>query len=311
MSMTPDPSAGAPQGQSSPPPPGNSSSTSDPVNPLLAAIGSLSGDQLVQLLMGAMDSQRQAIQGLQAQVRTAAPTPEPTMPAFVSTQIPPSKSLPDMFPLVEAGTLLDIARHEFRPMDLRKLDSKLRDKADDEGSASLATFTSRPSTSKDYPSLSAVIPPLTLYFRILTQFAAAHGGQISAVAALSFGTLAYIEHLHALNLRYDWMAVLQYHMAFHGLRRREMINGDYTGWARSESELMTQFLWGHERKRSASGSASSMGSATKSGKSLISEQVCYAWNSGSCTVSSCKRKHECSKCHSKDHTDKECPKKDK
>ncbi|KAJ8083636.1 hypothetical protein PM082_009511 [Marasmius tenuissimus] len=201
------------------------------------ATANLSPEQLIQLCMTTIQAQAQALQNLQ------------NAPASVTTQLPPftavsvlsCKSLPDTFPLVEATTLLDIARHEFRPMDLRKLDSKLRDKADDEGT--LSTFDSRASSSKDYPSFAALLTPLMLYFRILTQFVVS-GGNLNAVAAPTYGLFAYIEHLSSLNHLYEWSAVLQYHMAFHGLRCCDMVNGIYKSWAKSEPELMMQFLWG-------------------------------------------------------------------
>jgi hypothetical protein len=70
-----------------------------------AAINSLPADQLLQLFIGVMQSQQQPfLPGLQAQVRTAAPPPESTIPALISANFPSSKSLPDMFTLVEAGT---------------------------------------------------------------------------------------------------------------------------------------------------------------------------------------------------------------
>ncbi|KIK59088.1 hypothetical protein GYMLUDRAFT_44818 [Collybiopsis luxurians FD-317 M1] len=222
--------------------------------PIIGALNSLSSDQLLQLLIGTLQSRQQSTSGF-----PSAP-PLPTLPPFTAAPVQPRKSLFDMFPLVEASMLLDIARHELRPIDLRKLDSKLRDKADDEGS--LATFLARASSSKDYPSLSAIISPLTLYFRILTHFAIS-GGQPDVVAILVTGLFAYIDHLNFLNQRYDWSAVLQYHMAFHGLRRREMMNGVYDGWEKADQQLMALHLWGHESAKRTS-PASVAASALKS-----------------------------------------------
>lgn len=45
---------------------------------------------------------------------------------------------------------------------------------------------------------------------------------------------------------------------------------------------------------------------TRQGKGL-EEQVCYAWNAGKCSSSSCKRRHVCSECESEDHALKACP----
>ncbi|KAJ8089341.1 hypothetical protein PM082_014589 [Marasmius tenuissimus] len=177
----------------------------------------------------------------------------------------------------------------------------------DEGS--LSTFDSQASSSKDYPSFAALLTPLMLYFRILTQFAVS-GGNLDAVAALTYGLFAYIEHLSSLNHRYEWSAVLQYHMAFHGLRRRDMVNGIYDSWGKSEPELMTQFLWGHERVKRSSPSTSTSSSAQKAKKGPIEQQMCFAFNKGSCTTSPCPRIHKCSTCNSKDHGASGCSKKD-
>ncbi|KAJ7108215.1 hypothetical protein C8R44DRAFT_938234 [Mycena epipterygia] len=52
------------------------------------------------------------------------------MPPFVANNPPSKSSLYDLFPSLEAGQLLEIARHEFRPADLYKLDSRFRDRTD-------------------------------------------------------------------------------------------------------------------------------------------------------------------------------------
>ncbi|KAF9262729.1 hypothetical protein L218DRAFT_1000297 [Marasmius fiardii PR-910] len=89
-------------------------------------------------------------------------------------------------------------------------------KADD-AEGGLDAFNARASTNKDYLSLSALIWPLTLYFRILIQFAIS-GGQMGVVAALTDGFLEYLDHLHEINMQYKWGMVLQYHMDYHSLR---------------------------------------------------------------------------------------------
>ncbi|KAJ3734085.1 hypothetical protein DFJ43DRAFT_963760, partial [Lentinula guzmanii] len=155
-------------------------------------------------------------------------------------------SLPDAFPTLEPATLLDIAKHELRPLDLRKLDSKLRSKADDAGTTS--SFLSRDSSMKDYPSLSALLVPFNLYFCVLIHFAFT-GGRADVVTALSTNLLLYIDHLNDLNNHYEWSAVLQYHMDFHAIRRREMIKGNYEGWGAQDYDLSMKHLFGRDRVR--------------------------------------------------------------
>ncbi|KAF5360107.1 hypothetical protein D9757_014816 [Collybiopsis confluens] len=177
----------------------NSSSPTDSGPPAPNTLQQLSNEQLFQLLLS-------AVQG------------------GLSAQRPAPHNATNAFPSLEPATLLDIARHDIRPMDLRKLDSKLCEKADDTGSTSL--FLSRDSSTRDYPSLSALLVPLNLYFRVLIHFASS-SDRADIITALSTSVLLYLDHLNDLNNRYEWPAVLQYHMEFHALRRREMIKGSY------------------------------------------------------------------------------------
>ncbi|KAF9258696.1 hypothetical protein L218DRAFT_816254, partial [Marasmius fiardii PR-910] len=119
------------------------------------------------------------------------------------------------FPRLEASTILDVTRHDLIPTDIHKLNSKLRRKAIDQGT--LTSFTSRSGSSKDYPSLSSLLYPFGVYVQILAHFVAS-GGQINVLLTLSTGFMQYIMHLNNLNLRYEWDAVLAYHMAYHAER---------------------------------------------------------------------------------------------
>ncbi|KAL0061608.1 hypothetical protein AAF712_011525 [Marasmius tenuissimus] len=272
--------------------------------------------EMVQGLMKTVAQQTQTIAQLTAlsnaastaQASPSIPVATPTVPAFVSTPAPQYKSLFDAFPFTDAALLLDITRHELRPMDLRKLDSKLRAKADDEGN--LASFNSRDSAGKDYPSLASVIRPLGLYFQVLIHFASS-GGQLDVVTVLSSGMVQYLVHLTNLNQRYEWDAVRQYHMDYHALRRHEMMNSNYSGWGKPEAELVTEYLLSQERKTVSSLTSSK--SSTPAKRLPIEQQICHAFNWGSCSNNPCKRIHQCSTvgCGSKDHPEASCPKKAK
>ncbi|KAF8990899.1 hypothetical protein BDQ17DRAFT_1433446 [Cyathus striatus] len=92
---------------------------------------------------------------------------------FIMDPIPTtSKSVCDDFPHVEAGIILDIARHEFRPVDLCKLDSCICDKTDTRSTLDLnnGILTAKPTTgsSRDYPHFTSLLPLLTVYFSILS-----------------------------------------------------------------------------------------------------------------------------------------------
>ncbi|EIW65198.1 uncharacterized protein TRAVEDRAFT_77751, partial [Trametes versicolor FP-101664 SS1] len=162
-------------------------------------------------------------------------------------------SLLDQFPSVKQSVLLEIARHEFEPSDLYKLDSKYRDKA---GRGSLLELngnriTLRDSTTKDYPTLHSLFPPLVTYFDILSAFAAS-SGSTAAVLQVSRGGLRYLSQLEAFHDEFQWSAVLSYHMEFHHERLREMARGDYSGWARIDASLQVKYLIGKERARVSS-----------------------------------------------------------
>ncbi|KAL0563791.1 hypothetical protein V5O48_018272, partial [Marasmius crinis-equi] len=299
---------------SAPSSPVMSTSSSPPAAPEPEApqpVPEMSMAQMVHGLMQALERQSQSISHLTAlanaapstQASPSIPVATPTVPAFVAAPITQSKSLFDAFPFTEANILLDVTRHELRPSDLRKLDSKLRAKADNEGD--LAAFNSRSSSAKDYPSLASIIRPLGLYFQILIHFASS-GGQLDVVTTLSMGMVQYIVHLTTLSQRYEWDAIRQYHMDYHALRRREMMNGIYTGWGKPESDLVTEHLLNQQKK------AASVSASSKPAKRLpIEQQTCHAFNRGSCTFNPCKRIHQCSTagCGSKDHPEASCPKK--
>lgn len=250
--------------------------------------------------------QMQGLLASGAQPQTTAPA---TLPPFVASAPGTSKSLFDQFPFVESGTLLDIARHDFRPMDLHKLDSKLRDKADHvEGG--LAFLSSRTSSIKDYPSLNSITQPLNTFFSILIAFAAT-SGKSDVTCVIALGALSYLSHLSSLQQQYEWHAVLRYHMDYHLLRRREMINGDYSGWGQPSILLITEHLLGHQRRFSPLTSSSSSTDRISKARVPTEQQTCFSFNLGNCTTLPCPggRLHRCKKCESPDHGERACPKK--
>ncbi|KAG6894611.1 hypothetical protein C0993_011139 [Termitomyces sp. T159_Od127] len=167
----------------------------------------------------------------------------PSFPAFISTdQSSAGKSLPALFPAIETSVLLDIARHEFCPMDLCKLDPALRFRCAEMEQTDSGSL--RITGTKDYPVLHTLLIPLSTYFSILQAFAASSS---DAHATFVIGNRAarYISHLASLNQKYEWAAVLQYHIHFYLNRRQEMLTGSYTGWAKPDDLLLTEFCLGN------------------------------------------------------------------
>ncbi|KAJ6592556.1 hypothetical protein B0H19DRAFT_918779, partial [Mycena capillaripes] len=120
-------------------------------------------------------------------------------------------SLFDLFPSLEAGQLLEIARHEFRPADLYKLDSRFRDRTDIDRSSRRRQGQIR---CQGLSPIHSLITPLILYFRVLVAFAAS-SGNAEATRIISDGSARYYEHLHDLYQRYEWSAIVEYHSQYH------------------------------------------------------------------------------------------------
>ncbi|KAG5337015.1 hypothetical protein C0989_011204 [Termitomyces sp. Mn162] len=149
--------------------------------------------------------------------------PPAAFPAFMSTdQSPASKSLPALFPAIETSMLLDIAHHEFCPMDLCKLDSVSKFScADMECTDANSLWITG---SKDYPAFHNLLIPLSTYFLVLQAFEAL-SDDAHATFLIGHGGARYISHLANLNQKYEWSAVLQYHIHFHLNCCQEMLAG--------------------------------------------------------------------------------------
>ena len=228
--------------------------------------------------------------GVQPMAADHAPaiTSQTNIPPFHSVAVsivPPGESLYDLFPLIETGTILDITRHVFKPLDLFRLDPALHDKnmelkttLDFENGSLLAK--ARTGSLCDYPHLSSLIKPLSTYFNILSAYAAS-SGNTAATYAISTGGFQYIHHLSTLNQSYQWTAVLQYHKACFMLRCHEMLKGDYSGWAHSDGQLMNSHLY-HQIHSPAP--SRNVWAPASTSKVPVASQVCFSFNKGSCTV---------------------------
>ncbi|TRM64923.1 hypothetical protein BD626DRAFT_536131 [Schizophyllum amplum] len=93
------------------------------------------------------------------------------------------------------------------PGDLFKLDSRFRDKVNQPGPDS--SIAPRTGSSKDYPILHFLLTPLSIYFEILTAFAATGGGSAADVFVISRGGFHYIQHIMQLHQQYEWTAVME------------------------------------------------------------------------------------------------------
>ncbi|KAL0567968.1 hypothetical protein V5O48_014025 [Marasmius crinis-equi] len=160
-----------------------------------------------------------------------------------ATVASPSQSLLSSFPEVEAATIASIINHKLEAHDLYKLDSKSHDKTEDQ-ILSLRGGSLTNSASKEYKSLSSVAVPLSTYFSIIL----AHAETTGRVSNMAIDFFRYNSHLVRIAGEYEWAAVVAYHMAFFGKRRREMQLGDYSGWGRIDVELQGEHLHGFNRR---------------------------------------------------------------
>ena len=159
-------------------------------------------------------------------------------------------SLDRSFPHVDPALRLAIAKHEFRPGHLYKLDAIVKGKPtakafeiSDDGAF---TQRERDASPKDYPSFCTLFDPLVIYFEIL-QFFIISSGNVAAIHQVNLGCSEYLCILYQIYSHYEWSVVLQYHFMFHNHHLAEMCNGDYSGWQVMDSELASLYLYGNPK----------------------------------------------------------------
>ena len=303
--------------------PASSSSATPNMQPAAAQTITMSADFLESLLTRAISAanatsssgNQAATQPTSVATTLVDSTTPPPFVAAPTTEFPLGTSLFDSFPQIEASAILEITRHEFKPMDLFKLDPAAQDKnlerkATLEMEGGVMTATPRGGSLRDYPSFSSLLEPLLIYFNILTTYAAS-SGDMHATLTIAKGCSVYTGHLSALHRQFQWNAVLQYHKSYFLARRREMTRGDYSGWLRSDLLLLTEHVYGHARTQNLpSSSSKSSRPAPNAAKQPVSSQICFSFNKGSCTSSPCPsgRIHKCQKCDSPDHGASGCSK---
>jgi len=149
-----------------------------------------------------------------------------------------------MFPFVKGSLLLAILRHIFTPNVLYKLDLN-RTLNSVPGSISASRRAQGQDLSKDYPSLSSLLSPLTVYFRIVATALVSNRDTLK-LFAFADGSTKYLSQLVAFSEKYAWSAVIQYHIEVHERRLDEMREGDYTGWGKLDVELQLRHLYHNE-----------------------------------------------------------------
>ncbi|KIJ35484.1 hypothetical protein M422DRAFT_262265 [Sphaerobolus stellatus SS14] len=163
---------------------------------------------------------------------SSAPLPsthilQPVQPVELASFIPPishnpaaGMSFDRMFHNVDLALRLAIAKHEFRPEQIWKLDSLAKERSksksfelDDDGSW---TKKEKAATSKDYPTQRSLFDPLTCYFQMVQLYILYSAG-INSAGQVIFALGEYLRQLQNLAAEYKWNAVLRYHFEFHSI----------------------------------------------------------------------------------------------
>ncbi|KAJ7451162.1 hypothetical protein FB451DRAFT_1284888 [Mycena latifolia] len=141
-----------------------------------------------------------------------------------------------LFPTIQQpDMILQIVRNEFAAVDLARLNPRRSWDKFEEGCS-----------WRDYPTLQALLMPLSVYFRVLQAWVAV-SRDAEATRIVGEAALRYTMHVLELHEKYQWPFVVQYHLQFHEMRRLDMNRGDYSKWAVGDRELKNRLLMGRER----------------------------------------------------------------
>ncbi|KAF7340148.1 hypothetical protein MVEN_01933300 [Mycena venus] len=125
------------------------------------------------------------------------PDPVPASPVSEVHSIQDMEWLHRMFPDISPTTITKIVEHEFKPMDLAKLNPRRWGETFEDGCS-----------LRDYPSLHSLLVPICLYFSVLQAGISAASGDAEMTRIVGEGGLRYAAHLVELEGLYQWPAVV-------------------------------------------------------------------------------------------------------
>ncbi|KAI0308702.1 hypothetical protein OF83DRAFT_1073129 [Amylostereum chailletii] len=227
-----------------------------------------------------------------------------------------SLSLYDIPSWVPPSILNTIMAHEFRAVDLHKLDPKHREKKQRRTLAvSGDSIEIQPSIS-DYISLSSIAVPLATYFNILVRALATSYTNSRKLGQVFSGFMRYQQRLLELSSDYEWTAVREYHSQFFDSRVAEMAQGEYDMWSNIDMQLQASCLFGRlltkpARSFGTNTSQAAAPSGTKTFKKrdlspqsrdINAKTMCFKFQAGCCDTP-CRfgHIHQCAQCSSTDH----------
>ncbi|KNZ74316.1 hypothetical protein J132_07368 [Termitomyces sp. J132] len=194
-----------------------------------------------------------------------------------------SLSLHTRLPEVDSAVRGAIISHDFKAVDLHKLDPTQRDKGTAytfNGSRNLFEVSHR--LVKEFKIPLSVIIPLQTYFDILSFHV-----KDNMVAGHFFWYTALLVKLVA---EYAWSAVYDYHSVIFNRRRADMAVGAYSQCGQRDNDCYPNMSYAHRKAMPAKASNGSFSRAS------MSKEPCRNLNEGKCTANPCSwgRPHACS-----------------
>ncbi|KAL4257522.1 hypothetical protein AB1N83_011032 [Pleurotus pulmonarius] len=237
----------------------------------------------------------------------------PFVPPATSNVSAGTSSILRYFPEIEATILQSVVKHELRPQHIYKLLASSNNKPIVPTSLFYTAEgfqVAEPAVTRELPNFHVFQKALTLYFDIISTHVRLTTGNVLTLAQVCHGSLFYLKQLNHYMTIYTYRTVLDFHMAFHARRLREMEEGDFSGWSRMDSELVLEILQPSlsifQTAASQASSASNKARAPKSNSPKV-EQTCHNFNEGKCTTP-ChnNRIHKCSACNAEGHGRSSC-----
>lgn len=221
-------------------------------------------------------------------------------------------SILQFFPEVEASVLQSVVKHELQPQHLHKLMTTTAVKP----IASTALIytaggfqAQEPSITRELPTFNIFLKALTLYFDVLSTNIFLTTGDIATYTHVACGGYIYLRSLNHYLTMYTYRTVLEFHMVFHAKHIWEMEDGDYSGWSRTDGELVMQILQPSAVTAQLSNERSSTSSPKPKQRSNSPKvkQICNNFNDNCCSTP-CRngRDHKCYTCGSDAHSRLSC-----
>lgn len=216
-------------------------------------------------------------------------------------------------PGVPSSQIIAIMKHEFVPENLyrlRKSYDRSRDEVDSTMELSDGNFVVKKAKGKqkDFGDNERIWSEGFLnYIRII-------GYLFPQNIEVPLAMMRFHSRILELSRIYTWSAVFVLAMDYHHLIRSDSVLVTEP-WLHIPEEFVYSYCTvATQRKNGGNGSGGSGGGSKNDRYSPYANPsndptvICNNFNTKGCSTAACKRKHECTKCHSKDHGANQCSK---